>query len=59
MCETPCTILVFPLCVCRFLDWPTAVTSHIWGGQEKILIALVSLVYLAPQELLESQVMWL
>lgn len=31
--------------------------SHLWGGQERVLIALVFLVCPAPQELLGSQVM--
>lgn len=60
---SPCITLlclcfvVIPLCVCRYLVWPTAATSHLWGGQEKVLIALVFLVYLVLQELLGSQVM--
>lgn len=47
----------FSLCVCRYLAWQTTVTSGLWGGQEKVLIALVFLVCPALQELLGSQVM--
>lgn len=48
--------LVFHLRVRRYLTWPTAVTSHLWAGQEKVLIVPVFLAYLVLLELLGSQV---